>query len=186
MKNVFIFIEGNIGAGKTTLAKILARELNGSLLLEKFEENPHLKKFYKDPKHNALPAELWFLNERHLQINSFFKKSNSKIIISDYHISKCIVFAEANLNESEFLVYQKHYKAINTLLPKPKLCIFLHQSVAQLQSNIQKRGRYYEKKISLDYLLKIQKGYETLLQKKGPCLKPLVRFFKKGSSMSKT
>ena len=172
MKNVFICIEGNIGAGKTTLAKILAKELNGSLLLEKFEENPHLKKFYKNPKLNALQTELWFLTERCGQIKKFFSSlslrrgKEGEAVISDYHISKCTVFAKTNLTKKDFQIYKNHYVAILPHLPKPDLCIFLQQNVAQLKSNIQKRGRAYEKKISLDYLNKIEKGYKSLLQKK--------------------
>ena len=164
---VFISIEGNIGAGKTTLAKILAKELNGSLLLEKFEENPHLEKFYKNPKLHALPVELWFLLERHKQMISFFKNNKRKIIISDYNISKCLVFAKANLNNKEFHVYKKYFEIINPNLQKPELVIYLRQAIARLKENIRKRGRNYEGKISSEYLNKIQKGYGNYLKQTG-------------------
>ena len=165
-KIFFIAIEGNIGAGKTTLAKILAKELNASLLLEKFEENPHLEKFYKNPKLYALPVELWFLTERYDQIISFFKKNKSKTTISDYNISKCLIFAKTNLQIEEFRIYKKFFEIINPLLPQPNLLIYLHKDIAQLKENIRKRGRDYEKKISWNYLNQIQKGYETYLKQR--------------------
>jgi len=160
----FISIEGNIGAGKTTLAKILANQLNASLLLEKFDENPHLAKFYENPKQYALQVELWFLKERFEQMNSQFSILNSQFLISDYHISKCLIFAKANLKKQEFLIYEKSYTIIEPLLPPPDLLIYLHQDINQLKKNIAKRGRTYEKKISATYLNKIQKGYESYLK----------------------
>ena len=180
----FISIEGNIGAGKTTLAKILAKELNASLLLEKFDENPHLAKFYENPKEHALKTELWFLTERCEQMKAISPTPSLPIgegerkqqvlpkgedlggafIISDYHISKCIIFAKANLKKKEFMIYEKFFKNIEPLLPKPDLLIYLHQDISKLKRNIAKRGRTYEKKISVDYLNKIQKGYESYLK----------------------
>ncbi|MBI3501227.1 MAG: deoxynucleoside kinase [Bacteroidetes bacterium] len=162
----FISIEGNIGAGKTTLAKILAKELNASLLLEKFEQNPHLEKFYKNPKQHALPVELWFLAERFEQMKSQISNLKSQILISDYNIDKCLIFAKANLSKEDFLIYKKFFEIIQPLIPQPNLLIYLHQNLNQLRKNIQKRGRTYEKKISFNYLNKIQKGYESYIRGK--------------------
>lgn len=185
MKPFFISIEGNIGAGKTTLAKILAKELNAELLLEKFDENPHLAKFYENPKQHALPVELWFLTERAKQIKTISPtlalpigkgKRKQKVlpngedlggafIVSDYHISKCLIFAKANLEKKQFIIYKKFFNKIEPFLPQPDLLIYLHQNIGQLKKNIAKRGRTYEKKISANYLSKIQKGYDQFFKK---------------------
>ena len=168
----FISIEGNIGAGKTTLAKILAKELNASLLLEKFEENPFLKKFYKNPKQHALSAEFWFLTERCRQMKKLFsafsleRRKEGEVVVSDYDISKCLIFAKVNLTKPDFILYEEFFKNISRNIPSSDLLIYLHQTPRKLKKSILKRGRVYEKQISLAYLNKVQNGYKTYLKGK--------------------
>ncbi len=157
----FIAIEGNIGAGKTTLAKKLAVDFNARLILEQFAENPFLPKFYSDPEKHAFPLELSFLAERYQQLKNelgrqdLFKPS----IVSDYYFLKSLIFAKANLGIDEFGLYSKLFHIINGSLPKPDLFVYLYHDVERLQENIKKRGRSYEQSISDDYLIKIQSTY---------------------------
>ncbi len=157
----FIAIEGNIGAGKTTLAKKIAEDFNARLILEQFAENPFLPKFYAEPEKHAFPLELSFLAERYQQLKTelgsqdLFKSG----IISDYFFLKSLIFAQANLGADEFGLYSKLFHIINDSLPKPDLFVYLYHDVERLQENIKKRGRSYEQNISNDYLLKVQTAY---------------------------
>lgn len=166
MKNLnatynFIAIEGNIGAGKTTLATKLSKDLNTRLILEQFADNPFLPKFYAEPEKHAFPLELSFLAERHYQLKNELTKQDifQPNIISDYYFLKSLIFAKANLGEDEFNLYAKLFHIINDALPKPDLFVYLFHSIERLQQNIKKRGRSYEQNISDDYLIKIQTAY---------------------------
>lgn len=163
-KPFFICIEGNIGAGKTTLAKLLANKLNASLLLEKFEKNPHLKKFYKDQKNIQFVknVEHWFANERVKQMSSFFKAPKNKIVVSDYHIEKCLVFSKINIGKSGMSSVSE---IINSDIPKPDVILYLQRNIRELVNNIQKRGRNYEKSIQEIYLKRINREYLSFLSK---------------------
>ncbi len=157
----FIAIEGNIGAGKTTLAKMIAKDFDADLILEQFEENSFLPKFYKDPDKYAFPLEMSFLSSRYAQLKSklgifdLFKN----FIISDYFIAKSLIFAKKNLPEDEAKLYTSFFNIVYNQLPKPDLLVYLYVSTAKLQQNIKKRGRPYEQDIKDEYLDKIQEGY---------------------------
>jgi len=157
----FIAIEGNIGAGKTTLAKKLAADFNTRLILEQFAENPFLPKFYNDPEKHAFPLELSFLAERYQQLKSELGKHDifRPGIVSDYYFLKSLIFAKANLGGDEYGLYSKLFHIINDSLPKPDLFVYLYHDVERLQKNIKKRGRSYEQNISDDYLMKVQSTY---------------------------
>lgn len=161
MKYHFIAIEGNIGAGKTTLAKQIASHYNAGLLLEQFAENPFLPLFYEDKKQYALPLELSFLKDRYSQLQTSLKelKATSKLIVADYTIFKSPLFAKNNLNEKEFELFHNIHDMIKTTLPKPDLFIYLHTPVDRLQRQIKMRGRTYEQQISDSYLKEIETAY---------------------------
>lgn len=157
----FIVIEGNIGAGKTTLAKKLSLDFNTRLILEQFADNPFLPKFYTDPEKHAFPLELSFLAERYQQLKNELSRQDlfKPSIVSDYYFLKSLIFAKANLGNDEFGLYSKLFHIINGSLPKPDLFVYLYHDVERLQENIKKRGRSYEQNIPDDYLLKIQSTY---------------------------
>ena len=157
----YIVIEGNIGAGKTTLATNIATDFNARLVLEQFAENPFLPKFYEDPEKHAFPLELSFLAERYHQLKKEVTDQDifKPAIISDYYFVKSLIFAQSNLKEDEFALYSKLFHIINDLLPKPDLFVYLYHIIDKLQENIKKRGRSYEQNISDEYLIKIQKAY---------------------------
>ena len=157
----FITIEGNIGAGKTTLAHLLAKHYNARLVLEQFADNPFLPKFYENPKMNAFPLELFFMAERYKQLKELIHTKDlfQNITISDYLFTKCLLFAKVNLPEEEFRLYQRLFDIIHQQLVQPDLLIYLHAPVQKLQTNIKKRNRSYEQNISDDYLFKLQETY---------------------------
>jgi len=159
---MFICIEGNIGAGKTTLAKALAEKLNAIYLPEQFEDNTLLPLFYKEPETYAFPTEYSFLIDRQKQLTNFFNKEDySKHIVSDFHFDKCLCFAEANLNETDYEFYKKHFSAIHKTVKKPDLVIYLNVAITHLVNNIQKRGRDIEKGLDINYLLKLKKSLDN-------------------------
>ena len=163
----YIAIEGNIGAGKTSLTNKLAEEFNAKTVLEEFADNPFLPKFYEQPERYAFPLELSFLSERFAQLK---KELNSRdlfqsYVLSDYFINKSKIFAKANLKKDEYDLFDKVYDLMQPHLPKPELLVYLHLEVDQLQANIKKRGREYEQQIQDRYLQKIQKNYFTFLKR---------------------
>ncbi len=157
----FIALEGNIGAGKTSLARKMAEEFNARLILEQFEDNAFLPKFYKDPSKYAFPLELTFLAERYQQLKD--KLTNRDLFnpftLSDYYIYKSEIFAKKTLPPDEFALYSRLFHIINSTLPKPDLLVYLYVEVQRLKKNITKRGRDYEQNIEYDYLERIQSGY---------------------------
>lgn len=162
----FIAIEGNIGSGKTSLAEKIADSNKARLVLEQFAENPFLPRFYQDPVKYAFPLELSFLAERYNQVKSELNTGDlfNPMIISDYLISKCLVFAKINLQPDEYDLYSRLFTIIYPTLPKPDLLVYLYLPAEHLLANIQKRGRLYEKEISADYLNQIQDGYLNFLK----------------------
>ena len=163
-----IVIEGNIGIGKTSLAKKLSKNLNKNLILEGFKENPFLEKFYQDPKRYALNLELTFLVDRCRQLNDY--KNQLDIfktgVVFDYDIVKSLIFAGVTLNENDFNLYRNIFYFMTKDLLKPNLIMFLMQSPENLLLNIEKRGRYFEKNIKKDYLKKINQAYIKSLKSK--------------------
>jgi deoxyguanosine kinase len=157
----FITIEGNIGAGKTTLSHLLSRHYNARLVLEEFADNPFLPKFYENPKLYAFPLELFFMAERYKQLKDLIQQKDlfQNITISDYLFTKCLLFAKVNLPEDEFRLYHRLFEIINQQLLQPDLLIYLHTPVSRLQQNIKKRNRSYEKNIPDEYLFNIQQTY---------------------------
>ncbi len=157
----FIAIEGNIGAGKTSLATLLSRDNNAKLILEEFEDNSFLPKFYKDPDRFAFPLELSFLAERYQQLkdNLGAKDLFKTFTISDYFINKSLIFSRKTLQNDEFMLYSKLFEIINQSLIKPDLLVYLYANVDNLQRNIKNRGREYEQEIEDNYLEKIQESY---------------------------
>lgn len=166
MKYNFITIEGNIGAGKTTLAHLLSKHLNSRLILEEFAENPFLPKFYENKQQYAFPLELFFMAERYKQLKELLQTKDlfQHITISDYLFTKCLLFARVNLPEQEFLLYQKLFDIINPQLVQPDLLIYLHAPISKLKENIKKRNRSYEQSISSDYLFSLQETYTEYIR----------------------
>jgi deoxyguanosine kinase len=157
----FITIEGNIGAGKTTLAHLLAKHYNARLILEEFADNPFLPKFYENPAQYAFPLELFFMAERFKQQKDLLQQKDmfQSLSISDYLFTKCLLFAKVTLPEDEFRLYQRLFEIINQQLIQPEILIYLHAPVSKLQSNIRNRNRSYEQNIPDDYLFNIQETY---------------------------
>jgi deoxyguanosine kinase len=162
----YISIEGNIGAGKTTLAHLLAKHYNARLILEAFADNPFLPKFYENPKQYAFPLELFFMAERYKQLKELVHTKDlfQSITVSDYLFTKCLLFAKVNLPEDEFRLCQKLFEIINQQLVQPEIVIYLHASVNRLQENIKKRNRSYEQSIPDEYLFKIQETYTNYIR----------------------
>ena len=166
MQYHFIAIEGNIGAGKTTLAHLLAKKLNARLILEQFADNPFLPKFYENPKQNAFPLELFFMAERYKQLKDTVHTSDlfQSITVSDYIFTKCLLFAKVNLPDEEFRLYQRLFDIMQAQLIFPDIVIYLHSPIQKLQKNIKKRNRVYEQNIADDYLFNIQQTYTSYIK----------------------
>ncbi len=171
----YIVIEGNIGAGKTSLALKFARDLNARLILEKFEENPFLPKFYDQPEKYSFPLELSFLAERYKQHKDELMSRDmfAPLAIADYHLAKSLIFAGITLPADELRLYKQLYGIVHQHLPIPDLYLYLHSSVEKLIENIKKRGRTFERNIDPEYLEKLQGGYFNFM-KSHPGLKILI------------
>ncbi|WP_299055223.1 2-amino-4-hydroxy-6-hydroxymethyldihydropteridine diphosphokinase [uncultured Polaribacter sp.] len=161
----YIAIEGNIGAGKTTLAKMISEEYNAKLVLERFADNPFLPKFYSDKERYAFPLEMSFLADRYQQLTDDLAQFDlfKNFIISDYYIFKSLIFAQVTLSSEEFALYRKMFDLMYKEITKPDLYIYLHQDTNRLLKNIKKRGRDYEQSIEAEYLDKIHKGYKSFI-----------------------
>lgn len=157
----YIAIEGNIGAGKTSLATLIAEEYNAKLILEQFEDNSFLPKFYKEPDKYAFPLEMSFLASRFQQLKDELGNQDlfKSFTISDYFIIKSLIFAKKTLAEDEYGLYTRFFNIVLNQLPKPELLVYLHVDTPKLQENIKKRGRSYEQEIKDEYLEKISDGY---------------------------
>jgi len=157
----YIAIEGNIGAGKTTLATKISEDCNAKLVLERFADNPFLPKFYKDQGRYAFPLEMSFLADRYQQLTDDLAQFDlfKDFIVADYHIFKSLIFAKVTLQEDEFRLYKTMFDIIYKEMPKPDLYVYLYQNTTRLLANIKKRGRNYEQEIPAEYLDKINRGY---------------------------
>ncbi len=157
----YLVIEGNIGAGKTTLASMLANDLDAKLILEQFAENPFLPRFYENPDRYSFPLELSFLAERYKQLNIDIRTGSlfQSLTIADYFFMKSLIFAQNTLTGDELQLYKQIFSIIYNTLPKPNLYVYLHLPTDKLLQNIQKRGRAYEQTISSEYLNNLTQGY---------------------------
>ena len=166
MKYNFITIEGNIGAGKTTLAYLLSKHFNARLILEEFADNPFLPKFYENQRQYAFPLELFFMAERYKQLKDLLQTKDmfQNVTVSDYLFTKCLLFAKVNLPEEEFILYQKLFDIISPQVVQPDLLIYLHAPVNKLKENIKKRNRSYEKAIDPEYLFALQEIYTQYIK----------------------
>lgn len=162
----FIAIEGNIGAGKTTLCNRLSAQFGCSLVLEQFTDNPFLPPFYEQPERYAFPVELFFMTERHKQLLEHFSRPEFFVpfTVADYFFVKTLLFAKNNLSEEEFRLFQRLFNVLNSTFPKPDLLIYLHRPVEVLLKQIKKRGRDFEQSISGEYLEEIQSAYLAYLR----------------------
>lgn len=166
MKYHFIAIEGNIGAGKTTLAHLISKKLNARLILEEFADNPFLPKFYENPSQYAFPLELFFMAERFKQLKDMLHKTDmfQSVTVSDYLFTKCLLFAKVNLSDEEFRLYQKLFDILQQQVMFPDILVYLHAPVHKLQRNIKKRNRGYEQQIPDEYLFSIQETYTSYIK----------------------
>jgi len=161
LKYKYLVIEGNIGAGKTSLASLLAEETGSRLVLESFSDNPFLAKFYEEPDRYAFQLELSFLSERYHQIKTELGHPDlfGQAVISDYFLAKSFIFSKYNLKDDEMKLFEKLFSIINLQAPIPDLYVYLHLPVEKLMENIKRRGREYEKHIKYSYLKEVQEGY---------------------------
>lgn len=157
----YLVIEGNIGAGKTTLAKMISEKYNAKLVLEQFADNPFLPKFYENQEQYSFPLEMAFLAERYNQLNRELSHFDlfSTFTVSDYYFMKSLIFAQNTLQADEYNLYRQFFNIIYDKMPKPDLYVYLHKDTNLLLQNIAKRGRSYEANISREYLEKITSGY---------------------------
>jgi len=166
VKYNYLVIEGNIGAGKTTLATRIAEQFNARLILEQFADNPFLPKFYQDPDKYSFPLELSFLASRYKQLNDELGSQDifKAFTVADYYFMKSLVFAASTLKGDEYNLYRQIFYIIYSSLPKPDIYVYLHISTERLLKNISNRGREYEKSITGEYLQKIQDSYFTFFK----------------------
>ena len=157
----YIVIEGNIGVGKTTFCRKLQEKYNARLILEQFSDNPFLPYFYENPERHAFSVELFFMTERHRQLQEELIQGDlfNQQIISDYIFIKTLLFAKNNLNEEEYRLFNRLFHVLNAHFKKPDLVVYLHRPISTLLTQIKKRGRSYEMEMSTMYLENIQKAY---------------------------
>jgi len=162
----YIAIEGNIGAGKTSLTNLLSDDFNAKMVLERYADNPFLPKFYENEERYAFPLEMSFLADRYHQLTDDLAQFDlfKSFIISDYYIFKSLIFAQVTLPPEEFSLYRKMFDIMYKEITKPDLYIYLYQNTTRLLENIKKRGREYEQNISAEYLQKIHNGYANFTQ----------------------
>ncbi|MFY9242950.1 MAG: 2-amino-4-hydroxy-6-hydroxymethyldihydropteridine diphosphokinase [Polaribacter sp.] len=161
----YIAIEGNIGAGKTSLAKMMSDEFNAKIILERFADNPFLPKFYEDEERFAFPLEMSFLADRYQQLSDDLAQLDlfKSFVVSDYYIFKSLIFAQITLQKDEYLLYRKMFDLMYKEITKPDLYVYLYQNTDRLLENIKNRGRAYEQNIKPDYLQKIHDGYKNFI-----------------------
>lgn len=162
----YIAIEGNIGAGKTSLVKMISDEFNAKKVLERFADNPFLPKFYKNQERYAFPLEMSFLADRYQQLSDDLAQFDlfKNFIVSDYYIFKSLIFAQVTLQKEEYVLYRKMFNFMYKEIAKPDLYVYLYQDKNRLLDNIKKRGRAYEQSIQPEYLQKIHDGYSNFIK----------------------
>ena len=157
----FIAIEGNIGTGKTTFCRLMEERMGSHTILEAFDDNPFLPYFYEDPERHAFSVELFFMTERHKQLQNELAQRNlfQSLTVSDYIFTKTLLFARNNLNREEYRLFQRLFAILKTSFPPPELIVYFHRPVNELLENIKQRGRSYEQDISAEYLSSIERAY---------------------------
>jgi deoxyguanosine kinase len=173
VKYAYVAVEGLIGAGKTTLVNRLCEQwglpdgqAGARKVLEGFDDNPFLPKFYEDPERYAFPVELSFLAQRYHQLRSISEQSLFQpFTVADYSIGKSLVFASVTLAEDEYKLFRDLYDIMYAGLPKPDLLVYLHLPMERVKDRIRSRGRDYEQSITEDYLVKLQERYLDHLNK---------------------
>lgn len=168
MRYKYISIEGNIGAGKTSLAKKLAADYGSKLVLEQFADNPFIANFYEQPEKYAFPFELFFVAERFKQLSEMTTQTDFFYngVVTDYLFVKSTLFSKVNLSPDEYNLYMRIFDIIYKTLPAPELIVYLHSDITRLQKNIKLRGRSYEQQISDNYLEEIQQQYFQYFRQK--------------------
>lgn len=162
----FLVIEGNIGAGKSTLSGMIAKDYNAKLVLEQFADNPFLPKFYKDQERYSFPLELSFLADRYNQIKKEVLNLDlfHSFMVADYYFAKTAIFAQNTLKDDEYHLFRQIFDIVFESMPKPDLYVYLHADTERLLKNIAMRGRDYEQEIDPAYLEKISSGYFRFLK----------------------
>ena len=162
----YIAIEGNIGAGKTSLANMMSDEFNAKIVLERFADNPFLPKFYEDNERYAFSLEMSFLADRYQQLSDDLAQFDlfKNFIVSDYYIFKSLIFAQVTLQKDEYKLYRKMFDLMYKEITKPDLYVYLYQNTERLLENIKNRGREYEQNIEAEYLQKIHDGYSNFIK----------------------
>lgn len=162
----YIAVEGLIGAGKTTLARRLAAQWGGRLVLEEFDDNPFLPRFYEDPSRYGFAVELSFLAQRYHQLKRTTEQDLFRsCTVADYSIGKSVVFANVTLAADEYALFRDLYQIMYADLPRPELIVYLHLDMIRVKDRIRSRGRSYEQSIPIDYLAQLQERYLDHLQK---------------------
>ena len=154
-------MEGNIGAGKTTLCKMMEEDFGCRLILEQFTDNPFLPYFYENPERYAFPVELFFMTERHKQLQELMPQRElfPELVVSDYFFVKTLLFAQNNLSGDEYRLFHRLFQNLFATSPKPDLLVYVHPSVDYLMSNIQKRGSEIEMSVQPEYLQSLQYSF---------------------------
>lgn len=167
----YLTIEGNIGAGKTSLSRLITQEFNAKLVLERFSDNPFLPKFYEDMERYAFPLEMSFLADRYQRLQDDIAQLDlfRDFVVSDYDVFKSLIFAQVTLQSEEYMLYKKVFDIMYRDVPKPGLYVYLYQNTERLLENIKKRGREYEQKIPSAYLDKINRGYLQFIKSQSYC-----------------
>ena len=162
----YIAVEGNIGAGKTSLSTMMSQDFNAKLILERFKDNPFLPKFYEDKHRYAFPLEMSFLADRYQQLSDDLAQYDlfTDFVVSDYDVFKSLIFAKITLQEDEYALYDKLFRIMYKELIKPDLYIYLYQNTERLLENIKSRGRDYEQNIQPEYLMEINKSYLAFIK----------------------
>ncbi len=164
----YLVIEGNIGAGKTTLAKMTGKRHNARVVLEQFSENPFLPGFYQDPGRYAFPLELSFLAARFNQMKNNLPGSDlfGSLTVADYSFSKSLIFSSATLSGHEYKLFRQLFDIMEAQMPKPDLIVYLHSEPEKLLGNIAARGRPYEQAIKKEYLDSIRRSYFEFMKQR--------------------
>ena len=156
----YIVIEGPLGVGKTSLAQMLAEKMNGQTLMEDVEENPFLVNFYQDPQKYGFQTQIFFLLRRYKQAQAIGQMDLfNRVVISDYLFDKDRIFAQVNLDDHEFWLYEQLFQILRKRLTPPDLVLFLQANTDVLMERIKKRNRKYERSINFKYLEKVNRAF---------------------------